>query len=195
SESKVKQSQSTKSTFHHLAIVSAEFSGDIGHEDSGTANTEHAVSSSVDIEHVVSTTEVKNPASNTQPSDLPAKPRVVIFSQNVNPPVVLITLPGFVSRIDATSQLALCIGLLPKGRDPINQEEDPSQVLTSDTAAQLAWVKSMKQDLVEQERLRWLAARMADEFAKDASKDSTEIAEMVLIGPVLDNGHYRRLLS
>lgn len=36
---------------------------------------------------------------------------------------------------------------------------------------------------------------MVDEFAKDASKDSTEIAEMVLLGPVLDKETYRRLLQ
>ncbi|KAF9125221.1 hypothetical protein BG015_004937, partial [Linnemannia schmuckeri] len=40
-----------------------------------------------------------------------------------------------------------------------------------------------------------LGTHMVDEFAADASKDSTKIAEMVLIGPVLDKEHFRRLLS
>ncbi|KAF9278919.1 hypothetical protein BGZ88_000279, partial [Linnemannia elongata] len=175
SKAKVKQSQSTKATLHRLSTVSTQYSGD--------------------IEHEVLTTEVKSPASIFQPSALTADSRITVFSENVRPPVILIALPEFGARIDSTPQLALCIGLLPKGSDPINQEEHFSQVLSSGTAAQLAWIKSMKQDPVEQKRLRWLGAHMVDEFAKDASKDSTEIAEMVLIGPVLDNEHYRRLLS
>ncbi|KAG9072005.1 hypothetical protein KI688_006224 [Linnemannia hyalina] len=195
SGSKVKQSQSTKATLPHLSTVSAEYSADIDHKISSTANTEDAVSSSSGIEHAVSTTAVKSPVSYVQPSTLPVEPHVAVFSQNVSPPMVLITLPEFGSRINTTPQLSLCIGLLPKGNDPIQQEENSSQVLSSDTAAELAWIKSMKQDPVEQERLRWLGASMVDEFAKDASKDSTEIAEMVLIGPVLDNEHFRRLLS
>ncbi|KAK5822900.1 hypothetical protein F5H01DRAFT_318859 [Linnemannia elongata] len=172
---KVKQPQSTKATRHHLSTVSAE--------------------DRVAMDHAVSTTEIKSPISNVQSSALPAKSHLEIFSQNVNSPVVLITLPEFGSRIDTTPQLALCISLLPKGCDLISQEGHPSQLLSSGTAAQLSWIKSMKQDPVEQERLRWVGARMVDEFAKDASKDSIEIAEMVLIGPVLDNEHFRRLLS
>ena len=175
SESKVKQSQSTKATLHHLSTASAEYSVDFG--------------------HAISTAEVKSPASNAQPSALSAMPRLDVFPQNISPPVVHITLPNVGARIDTTPQLALCIGLLPKVGDPINQQEGLSQVLSSGTAAQLACINSMKQDPVEQERLRWLGARMVDEFTKDTSKDSTEIAEMVLIGPVLDNEHFRRLLS
>ncbi|KAK5822947.1 hypothetical protein F5H01DRAFT_318903 [Linnemannia elongata] len=175
SESKVKQSQSPKATFHHSSTISAD--------------------QSIDIDHAVSTTKVKSLASNAQPSAQPTKSPVIVFSQDVNPPVVLITLPEFGSRIDTTPQLAVCIGLLPKNGHPINQEEHSSQVLSSGTASKLAWIQSMKQDPVEQERLRWLGARMVDEYAKDASKDSTEIAEMVLIGPMLDNEHFRRLLS
>ncbi|KAG0058790.1 hypothetical protein BGZ90_004772, partial [Linnemannia elongata] len=177
SEPKVKKSQTTEATFHHLSTVSTEYGGDIEYEISGTTNTKHAVSS----------VEIKSPPSNDQPS--------APLTNQCQPPVDLITLPAFGSRVDATPQLALCIGLLTNGSELINQEEHSSQDLSSGTAAQLAWIKSMKQDPVEQERLCWLGARMVDEFAKDASKDSIKIAEMVLIGPVLDSEHYRRLLS
>ncbi|KAF9274747.1 hypothetical protein BGZ88_002814, partial [Linnemannia elongata] len=192
SEGKVKMSQSTKAILGHLSTVSTQYSGDIEHEVSGTANTKHAVLSSDDIDHAVSTTDVNRPASIFQPSALPVNSRVAVFSQNVNLTGILGTLPEFGSRIDNTPQLALCIGLIPENSDPSNHS---SQDLSSGTAAQLAWIKSMRQDSVEQERLRWLGARMVDEFAKGASKTSTEIAEMVLIGPVLDNENYRRLLS
>ncbi|KAF9279381.1 hypothetical protein BGZ88_012785, partial [Linnemannia elongata] len=176
---------SSKATLHRFSAANTQNSGDMEHEVSGTDNTNHAVS----------TAEVKSPASNVQQSDLPASSHVAVFSHNVNPPVVLITLPESVSRINTTPQLALCIGLLPKSDDPISQEDHHSRLLPSSTAAQLAWIESMKQDLIEQKHLRWLGARMVDEFAKDPSKDSIEIAEMVLIGPVLDNEHFRRLLS
>ncbi|KAG9070327.1 hypothetical protein KI688_009664 [Linnemannia hyalina] len=178
---------STEANLHRLSIISTQYSGDIEYEVE--------VSSSVDIEHTVSISEVKSPASCAQPSALPAITRLDVFPQNINAPVVLIALQDFGSRIDTTPQLALCLGLLPNSVVPIDQQEDPLQILWSSTPAHLAWLGALKEDPVEQERLRWLGARMVDEFAKDASKDLTEIAEMVLIGPVLDNEHYRRLLS
>ncbi|KAF9536234.1 hypothetical protein EC957_011898, partial [Mortierella hygrophila] len=178
---------STEASLHRLSTVSTQYSGDIEYEVdiSGTANSEH----------VVSTTAAKSLASKAEPSALSAIPRLDVFPQNINPPVVFIALPDFGSRIDTTPQLALCLGLLPNSVDTIDQQKDPLQVLWSSTAAHLAWIHAMKQDPIEQERLRSLGTCMVDEFAKDASMDSTEIAEMVLIGPVLDNEHFRRLLS
>ncbi|KAF9147881.1 hypothetical protein BG015_010415 [Linnemannia schmuckeri] len=189
SEHKVKQFQSsspkaavsrvpttsTKASFHRISTVS----------------TQH----SVDIEHAVSSTEVRMRSFNTLSSALPTKLRLDVFPQNVNKPAVFIALPTFGDRIDNTPQLALCIGLLTRVDGATGQQEDPTQAFISDTGAQHAWVKAIKQDPTEQDRLRWLGARMVDEFAKDASKDSTEIKEMVLLGPVLENEHYRRLLS
>ncbi|KAK5822914.1 hypothetical protein F5H01DRAFT_411123 [Linnemannia elongata] len=166
-ESKVKQSQSSNTTLRRLSTDSAEHS--------------------VDINHAVFTTEVKSLTSNAQPSALPTTPRLNIFPENMSPPVGLITLPEIGSRIDTSPQLALCLDLLLKIGDHDDQQEDPSQFLLTGTTAQLAWIQSMKQDPIEKKRLRWLGARMVDEFAKDASKDSIKIAEMVLIGPVLDN--------
>ncbi|KAG9070428.1 hypothetical protein KI688_007964 [Linnemannia hyalina] len=150
---------------------------------------------SVDIEQAVATTIVNSTVSTVHPSTLLTKLRLDVFSQNVNAPAVRIPLPAFGARIDTTPQLALCIGLLSKVHDAVDQQQDPSQDLSSDTVARLAWVKVMRQDPTERERLFWLGTRMVDEFAKDAFKDSTEIAEMVLIGPVMDMEHYRALLS
>ncbi|KAF9109094.1 hypothetical protein BGX30_008528, partial [Mortierella sp. GBA39] len=179
---KYKQSQSPKTSLNRFSTASTEASlhrlSTVSTQYSSLIEYEVDFSSSVDIEHTVSITEVKSPASCAQPLDLPAIPRLDVFPENINAPVVLITLPDFGSRIDTTPQLALCLGLLHNDVDTIDQQEDPLQVLWSDTPAHLAWVDAMKQDPVEQERLRWLGARMVDEFAKDASKDSAEIAEM-----------------
>ncbi|KAF9544040.1 hypothetical protein EC957_012425 [Mortierella hygrophila] len=180
---------STEAGLHHLSTVNTQYSGDIEYEVkiSGTANIEHA--------DAVPTADVKSLASKAEPSALSAIPRLDVFPQNINPPVVPIALPNFGSRIDTTPQLALCLGLLSNSVDTVDQQEGPLQVLLSSTPSHLAWIHAMKQDPIEQERLRSLGDCMVDEFAKDALKDSTEIAEMVLIGPVLDNGHFRRLLS
>jgi hypothetical protein len=114
-----------------------------------------------------------------------------------------ITLPKFGARIETTPQLASCIDLLSKASDTVDQQDDqpadqqhdqqhdPSQDTSPDAAAHLNWIKAMKQNPFEHERTLWLGTCMVDEFAKDAFKDSTEIAEMVLIGPVLDKEHYR----
>ncbi|KAG0284182.1 hypothetical protein BGZ96_011461, partial [Linnemannia gamsii] len=149
----------------------------------------------VDIDNVVSTTAVKCTPSDAHPPSTPIRPRLDVFSQNVRAPAVRITLPKFGARIDTTPQLALCIGLLSKVGDTVDQQDDPLQDMSPDTPARLTWIKAMERDPAEHERILWLGTRMVDEFAKDAFKDSTEIAEMVHIGPVLDKEHFRGLLS
>ncbi|KAF9151492.1 hypothetical protein BG015_006591 [Linnemannia schmuckeri] len=150
---------------------------------------------SVAIDGAFARTAVKIPSFSVPPPTLSTKPRLGVFPHNANAPAVRIPLPKLGTRIDTTPQLAMCIGLLAKDCDTVDQQEDPSQDMSSDAAAQLAWVKVMSQDLVEKNRTLWLGTRMVDEFAADASKDLTKIAEMVLIGPVLDKENFRRLLS
>jgi WD40 repeat protein len=157
----------------------------------------------VDIEHVVSTTDVKSTSSDVHSPYSPTIPRLDMFPHNIKAPSALITLPKFGARIETTPQLALCIGLLSMACDTVDQQNgqqhdqqhDPSQDMSPDNAAHLDWIKAMKQNPIEHERTLWLGTCMVDEFAKDAFKDSAEIAEMVLIGPVLDKEHYRGLLS
>ncbi|KAG0282449.1 hypothetical protein BGZ96_000467, partial [Linnemannia gamsii] len=150
---------------------------------------------SVDIDHVVSITAVKTTPSDARPPSLLTRPRLDVFPQNVRVPTVRITLPKFGARIETTPQLALCIGLLSKVNDTVDQQDGPFRDMSPDTAAHLNWIKAMKQDPIEQERTLWLGTSMVEEFVKDALKDSTKISEMVLIGPVMDREHYRRLLS
>ncbi|KAF8948175.1 hypothetical protein BGZ47_006138 [Haplosporangium gracile] len=177
---------STPATPHRISTASTQYTADIENEASGT----------VKIEHAFSGTAVKSPSSDVQPSTLPAEPRLDVFLQNFNKPAIVIPLPEFGARIDATPQLALCIGLLLKDSDALGHKEDLSlQYMSFGTADQLAWLKNTKQDPTEQERLHWLINRIVEEFAKDAFKNSTEIAEIVLLGPVLDSEYYRRLLS
>jgi hypothetical protein len=151
--------------------------------------------SSIDIEEVVTSTTISSPAAKEKPSVQLVNLRLDMFKHNVDPPSVCISLPEIHSRIETTSQLALCIGLLPKDGIIVEQQQVRLMHLSSDTTARIAWIEAVKQDPVEQDRIRWLGASMVEEFAKDASKDSTEIAEMVLLGPFLDKENYRRLLQ
>ncbi|KAF9124794.1 hypothetical protein BGW39_007879, partial [Mortierella sp. 14UC] len=150
---------------------------------------------SINTEHVVSSTAVKDPASRGRPLPLPVKYCLDVFRQNVDRPVTLVALPELRSRMETTLQFSLCLGLLNKDDGQVNQEQDPLQGISCDAVARLEWIKAMRQDPMEQDRLRWLATRMVEEFAKDPSKESTEISEMVLLGPVLDNENFRKLLS
>ncbi|KAG0069437.1 hypothetical protein BGZ90_000202 [Linnemannia elongata] len=176
----------TPATPNRISNTSTQYTADIENEPFGT----------VKIGHEFSGPAVKGPSSDVQPSTLPTEPRLDVFLQNFNKPAIVIPLPEFGARIDATPQLALCIGLLLKDSDALGHKEDPSlQYISFGTADQLVWLKNTKQDPIEQERLHWLGNRMVEEFAKDAFKNSTEIAEIVLLGPVLDSEHYHRLLS
>ncbi|KAG0305795.1 hypothetical protein BGZ97_000977, partial [Linnemannia gamsii] len=149
----------------------------------------------VNIDHAVSSTAIKNIDSNAHLQILPNKPRLDVFPLNIIVPTQRVSLPKFGARIETTPQLALCIGLLLEAYDPSDQEVDSSEDILSDTAAIHDWCKAMRQDPTERDRLFWLGTRMVDEFAKDALKDSNEITEIVLIGPVLEKEHFRGLLS
>ncbi|KAF9899627.1 hypothetical protein EC991_008536, partial [Linnemannia zychae] len=178
---------SNTSTLHCLSIVST----DTSIIDTLAASTQR----NIEIENAIISTAVKSPDSSILPSTQQAKSHLDVLLKNVNPPTVSISLPEIRKRIDSTPQLALCIGLLPKDGGASNLQEDPSQIMSPDAPDRVAWINAVKQDSIEQNHIRSLGVRMVDEFAKDVSKDSTEIVEMVLLGPVLDNETYRRLLQ
>lgn len=105
-----------------------------------------------------------------------------------------ISLPDVGARIDNTLQLALCIALLPKALDIVDNQDELPRDMSHGTSTHIAWIKAMKQDTFQQDRIRWLGTLTVNEFTKDTSKDPTEIAEMDLLGPALDKGTYHRLL-
>ncbi|KAF9274777.1 hypothetical protein BGZ68_000371, partial [Mortierella alpina] len=108
-----------------------------------------------------------------------------IFTQNLGRPSNVIKLQRPGERIDSTPQLVLCNRLLQQEFSadmPVDKEHRD-------------WIKSISQNQVEQDHIRWLQTRMIEEFAKDAVKGSSAVKEIVLLGPVLDREHYRNLLS
>ncbi|KAG0379721.1 U3 snoRNP protein [Mortierella sp. AD032] len=150
---------------------------------------------STGTEHAVSSTTVKYPASRSRPISCMAKPCLDVFRQNIDKPVVHVPLPKLHTRIETTPQLVMCLRLLNKDGDNVEQHEGIFQDTLLDAVARLDWIKAMKRNPAEQDRWRWLAKRMAVGFMNDASKDSAEIAEIVFLGPLLDKETYRRLLS
>ncbi|KAF9079737.1 hypothetical protein BGX23_003333, partial [Mortierella sp. AD031] len=122
-------------------------------------------------------------------------PRQYIFFTNVAKPSIRTELPKKQDCLDKTPQLVYCTSLLPRDGSllsPATAARDQDETLDE---KQRAWLREMEQDSIEQDHIRWLGTRMVEEFIKDPSKDSVEISEIVLLGPVLQKEHYRRLIS
>ncbi|CAO3567585.1 unnamed protein product [Mortierella alpina] len=139
------------------------------------------------------------------PADEEAKIRLEIFSTNVARPITTTVVPKFGARIDNTPQLALCSSLVLRGpalsepndsNSEINhlQIKKPLQDAPIDETSR-RWVKAIENDPIEKSHVRWLLERMVEEFVKDAVKGSAAVTEVVVLGPVLDYEHYRKLLN
>ncbi|KAG0258432.1 hypothetical protein BGZ95_004983, partial [Linnemannia exigua] len=141
-----------------------------------------------------------------------------IFPKNLAKPVIKSELPGQQDRIEMTQQLVYCSRLIRDSLSgPVNADEsstgefvggpqDPSPTASQKSVAddpkvwkpneaERTWIELVGDDLIKQEELRWLVDRVVDEFAKDSVKGNDLIAEVALVGPVLDCDTYRRLLS
>ncbi|KAG0373331.1 hypothetical protein BGX24_011837, partial [Mortierella sp. AD032] len=118
-----------------------------------------------------------------------------IFSKNVNPaPVTLRTpLPKPRARIDQTTQLAHCYQLLSIGQASSQASDADELEVTPLDEAQQEWVQLI--DPVEQDHLCWIIEKLGGVFMEDDFKNSTAIAEIVLLGPILEREMYRSLLS
>ncbi|KAF9151617.1 hypothetical protein BG015_006445, partial [Linnemannia schmuckeri] len=124
---------------------------------------------------------------------LPAVPQVTldVFSENEPRSTIKTDLPRPQQRIERTVQLVYCSTLLLQDPLPLSL---PGLEQTLDNA-EMDWLAETKNDPMEQDRLQWLAIRMVEKFIQNATKGSTEIAEIVALGPILRNEPYRKLLS
>ncbi|KAG9063982.1 hypothetical protein KI688_004096 [Linnemannia hyalina] len=130
-----------------------------------------------------------SPVSNSNPPSPPTTvdlPSRVNFSENITNPGIKTALPRLQDRIEKVEQLVYCNTLFLQHASSSTPNLDK---------AELEWLVVMNTDPTEEDRLRWLATRMVEEFVRDATKDSVKIAEIVALGPVLDYEHYRKLLS
>ncbi|KAG0307672.1 hypothetical protein BGZ97_000321 [Linnemannia gamsii] len=114
-----------------------------------------------------------------------------IFPENIGIPTIRTDLPHPQQRIERTVQLLYCNTLLLQNSSTLlSTAEEPIFNQTEQK-----WLAEIKEDPMEQDRLQWLVTRMAEAFIENSNKDSTKIAEIVALGPVLPRESYRMLLS
>ncbi|CAO3565216.1 unnamed protein product [Mortierella alpina] len=184
------------------------------HEDKAKAKDDHSETkdhhdraASTDTASVISSLKVSSSETASPLNELTSNVREAHlngFLENVSRTITGITLPSLDARIERTSQLALCITLLLKNRASSLQSkslETASDITTktlwsaSPEGAEQEWVQAIEGHPIKQEHLRWLASRIVEEFIKHAVKDPIAVSEVVLLGSVLDQAHYRKLLN
>ncbi|KAG9064421.1 hypothetical protein KI688_003611 [Linnemannia hyalina] len=143
----------------------------------------------------MSSTPFVVPATQPQPSPAASGTlRMDIFPENVIKPIYKTDLPKPHARVDKTPQLVYCCSLLSKVLGPLQpaSDSDVSQDSPLDDKEK-EWVQLI--DPVLLGRYRWLLEQLVRAFADNPLKTSDAITEIVLVGPVLDRGIYRSLLS
>ncbi|CAO3570158.1 unnamed protein product [Mortierella alpina] len=173
-------------------------------DDHSGTKTHHRRAASTDNASAVSSLKVSSSETAPQPTSGPSEACSHIFSENVVSPTTGITLLNPDVRIESTPQLASCIAVLQrntatslqsKGLETASCRTKKDSWNTSTNRGEQEWIKAIKRDPIKQEHLRWLGSRLVEEFVKNAVKDPVAISEVVLLGPVLDQAHYRKLLN
>ncbi|CAO3565281.1 unnamed protein product [Mortierella alpina] len=173
-------------------------------DDHSKTKIHHGRASSTDTASIVSSLKVGSSETASQLTSCTSEVRVHVFSENVSRTTTGITLPCLDARIDRTSQLALCITLLRKNTASSLQSKglgaafdltNKASWAASPDGAEQEWIKAIEGNPIKQDHLRWLGSRIVEEFIKHAVKDPIAVAEVVLLGSVLDQAHYRKLLN
>ncbi|KAF9902631.1 hypothetical protein EC991_004727 [Linnemannia zychae] len=128
------------------------------------------------------------------PSEEPYQPT---FQSNVPKPAFRVPLPEPGFRFTSTPQLSFAHQLLSRYQS--------SAALTSGSSAnstveelseqEKAWLVALEKDSEKQECIRGLTSQLVTEFLASPRKDEVAIAEIVLLGPVLERKDHRRVLS
>ncbi|KAG0375296.1 hypothetical protein BGX24_009305 [Mortierella sp. AD032] len=107
-------------------------------------------------------------------------------------PIVDVPVPELCSRFDNTTQLAFCANLL-KSRPPSSFS---SGGIVADIGPEWqSWKASAEEAEGEKDRILELVQDVVVKFINDTIKGSEVLAEVLLLGPVLDRPLYRRLLT
>ncbi|CAO3574551.1 unnamed protein product [Mortierella alpina] len=167
----------------------------------------HGRVDSTDNASMVSSLKVSSSETASQLSELTSSMSEAsrsVFVENVSKTTTRTTLPSLDARIDRTAQLALCLTLLPrneasslqsKGLETATELTDKNLWTSSADGAEQEWIEAIEGKSLKQDHLRWLGSRIVEEFIKHAVKDPIAVSEVVLLGSVLDQAHYRRLLN
>ncbi|KAG9067040.1 hypothetical protein KI688_012952 [Linnemannia hyalina] len=147
---------------------------------------------------------------DNQDSPLPLAPdedwlHMDTFPENIAKPAVKTSLPGLQERIERSDQLLYC-NMLLRQDSVISSSSDAGEKKATDDPAnapqastldkgEQTWLTEVNGDPMRQHRMQWLVTKMVEAFITDATKDSTKVAEVVALGPVLHREPYRKLLS
>ncbi|KAF9948303.1 hypothetical protein BGZ72_009772 [Mortierella alpina] len=91
-----------------------------------------------------------------------------------------------------TPQLVYCLELLSKIQSLNQNAAGLDETLDEN---EKDWMRAMAQDPDEQERLHSIETKLITEFMDDDLKEASTVAEIVCLGPVLKQPHYRKLLG
>ncbi|KAF9135920.1 hypothetical protein BGX30_011402, partial [Mortierella sp. GBA39] len=114
-----------------------------------------------------------------------------VFPENVAKPAVKTALPGLQDRIERTNQLLYCNTLLLQESSSLSSTAEESIY----NQKEQKWLAEIKEDPIRQDRMQWLVIMMVEAFMAETTKDSTKIAEIAVLGPVMQRESYRKLLS
>ncbi|KAG0361881.1 hypothetical protein BGX24_005247, partial [Mortierella sp. AD032] len=115
-----------------------------------------------------------------------------IFLQNVTAPSLQASLPAPGARLETTLRLLYCNQFL---RSQVSPSSATAGITVGQDQSQQASVDALLHDIEEQQKIRELAIRVVEEFVTDDLKNAEEIAEVVLLGPFLDQEYYLKLLN
>ncbi|KAF9122306.1 hypothetical protein BGW39_009849 [Mortierella sp. 14UC] len=116
-----------------------------------------------------------------------------IFPKNLTPAAVKAPLPKPHSRIGETTQLVYCCQSLIMSLPYSAASNNDALKRALLDEAQNEWIQLT--DPIEQDRLHWIVERLVRAFVEDEVKASAAVAEIVLVGPILEHEMYRSLLS
>ncbi|KAF9127050.1 hypothetical protein BGW39_006155, partial [Mortierella sp. 14UC] len=123
----------------------------------------------------------------------PSSIRQDIFPKNMAPATLTTPLPRPHARIEQTTQLVYCCSLLAMS-EPTTPASDIGELQGAPLDdAQQQWLQLI--DPIEKHHLRWLVEKLVRVFVEDNFKGPIAVAEIVLLGPILDCETYRSLLS
>ncbi|KAF9089194.1 hypothetical protein BGX23_006874, partial [Mortierella sp. AD031] len=134
-------------------------------------SSESAITTTINTANTATSDKTQPPeVQQQQQQQQPQQLRCDIFPQNVGKPVPVVPLPKLGARLESTTQLAVCRGILPKElpTHPSSTTTGESEELADKSLdeTQQAWVRTVVQDENEHERFDSLATRLVVEFIR-----------------------------
>ncbi|KAF9199480.1 hypothetical protein BGZ49_010385 [Haplosporangium sp. Z 27] len=152
----------------------------------GQKNTFSQAKEAIEPQLVSLSTLSPSPPSTDQKSIVDTSPTLIqVFTMNELPLAVECKLPKAAEKIDDTIQLTYCLSLL-QVTPPIDDELDQ---------AARTWLRRVRADTYEQNRLKVLAADVVYALGHDEVKNPNLVKEAVYLTPVLEKDTYKNILS